>query len=149
MPQIRWVVLGVAALLQLTVVVAVIGQLASDDRGARPPPPLTPAVPPIETPRPPEPRIDILYGAVREPPTGFGWRLIGQLSAHSVLVVEVETDRLHEAQVIAQQLVEPVKERYVEALVYFYRTRRPRTFAAKRVQWTPHAGYIKTSFPEH
>ena len=62
--------------------------------------------------------------------------MIGELLAHSVLVVEVETDRLHEAQVIAQQLVEPVKERYVEALVYFYRTRRPRTFAAKRIQWT-------------
>ena len=52
MPQIRWVVMGVAALLQLTVVAAVIGLLASNDRPARPPP-LTPAAPPIDPPRNP------------------------------------------------------------------------------------------------
>ena len=95
---------------------------------------------------PPEPRIDILYGAVREP-SGLGWRLIGRLSAHAVLIVDVETDRLHEAVVIAQRLIEPVKERYVEALVYFYGSGRPKMFPTKRVQWTLDVGYVETIFP--
>ena len=146
MSQIRWVGIGAAALLPLIVVAVVIGLLASDNPPVRPPP-LTPIVPFVETPRPPEPRHDIPRGAVPNSRTGL-WRLIGEVSAHSVLVLEVETDRLHEATSIAQQLVEPIKERYVEALVYFYPTGRSRTFAAKRVQWTPHAGYVGTSFPE-
>jgi len=81
-------------------------------------------------------------------PAGFGWRLVFELSAHSVLILKVETGRLHDANAIAQLLVEPIKRRYVEVLVYFYRTGSPRTFAATRVQWSPHAGYVETTFPE-
>ncbi len=145
MPRARWLVVGSAVLLQVLVVVAAIRLFASDDGPTRPEP-LRPTAPLIGPQRSPEPRIDILNGSVPEP-SGPGWRLIGRLSAHAVLIVEVETDRLHEAVVIAQHLIEPVKERYVEALVYFYRTGRPKAFAAKRVQWTLDAGYVETIFP--
>ncbi|MEE8146340.1 MAG: hypothetical protein V3T24_01950, partial [Longimicrobiales bacterium] len=90
----RWLVVGSAVLLQMLVVVAAI-RLSSDEGPARPEP-LRPTVPLIGPLRSPEPRIDILYGAVPEP-SGPGWRLIGRLSAHAVLIVDVETDRLHEA----------------------------------------------------
>ncbi len=145
MPGTRWLVVGSALLLQVLVVVAAIRLFASNDGPARLEP-LRPTVPLIGPLRSPEPRIDILYGAVPEP-SGPGWRLIGRLSAHAVLIVDVETDRLHEAVVIAKHLIEPVKEGYVEALVYFYRSGRRNTFPTKRVQWTLDAGYVETIFP--
>lgn len=73
-----------------------------------------------------------------------GWRVRDHLSAHHVLIVRVETDRLNESLVIAQLLVEPVKARYAEALVYFYRPGGTRLL--KRVQWTPQAGYVETTY---
>jgi len=72
---------------------------------------------------------------------GLGWQVTAVRSAHHVLVVEVETDRLAEAGAIARQLVEPVADRYDEVLVYFYRpASRPRQ-AVLRIQWTPGGGY--------
>jgi hypothetical protein len=73
-----------------------------------------------------------------------GWRVRDHLSAHHVLIVRVETDRLQESLAVAKLLVEPVKTRYAEALVYFYRPGGTRL--VKRVQWTPRAGYVETDY---
>ncbi len=73
---------------------------------------------------------------------GLGWQVIDYLSIMGVLVIEVETYRLDEASVIAQELVEPLTETYAEVLVYL---REPGAeLATFRVQWTPRAGFVLT-----
>jgi hypothetical protein len=79
-------------------------------------------------------------------PPNEDWTVIHQLSAHHMLVVEVETARLDEAGAIAQQLTEPVKDRYSEILVYLYRPGTHGQLAARRVQWTPTAGYVVVDY---
>ena len=72
---------------------------------------------------------------------GLGWQVTDYLSAQGVLVVDVETHRLDESLGIARALVHPLAASYVEVLVYF---RAPgRLAAAKRVQWSPAAGYVE------
>ena len=83
MPQIRWVVIGIAALLQLTVVAAVIGLLASNDRPARPPP-LTPAAPPS---RPPAPRTPDRHPLRRDSRAAYRVRMAVDRGALSPLGV--------------------------------------------------------------
>lgn len=74
--------------------------------------------------------------------TGRGWAVVEMTSAQRALVVEVETRRINEAVAIAQQIVEPVSDRYDEVLVYFFDQPEltPR-LASLRVQWTPAGGY--------
>ncbi|HUE87423.1 MAG TPA: hypothetical protein VMO26_15215 [Vicinamibacterales bacterium] len=76
------------------------------------------------------------------------WTVTEQLSAHHVLIAQVETDHLQEAVSIAQQLTEPVKEKYAEVMIYFHRPGRPDTLPPRRVQWTPANGYIETRYDE-
>jgi hypothetical protein len=70
-----------------------------------------------------------------------GWTVTRAYSAHSTMVVEVETERPSEAMTIAHEVVEPLKYRYDEVLIY---TRQPEApDAARRVQWTPRGGYVE------
>ena len=88
------------------------------------------------------PATGVLLG--RPSARGIGWQVIDYVSAHSVLIVNVETDRMQEATRIARALVDPLKDDYVEVLVYF---RRPgMRLADERVQWTPRSGYVETDF---
>lgn len=79
-------------------------------------------------------------------PSGDGWKVVHQLSAHHILVLEVETSRVQEAAPIAQQLAEPVKARYSEIVVYFFRPGTRGSLPAARVQWTPKNGYLETQY---
>ena len=74
------------------------------------------------------------------------WTVTEHLSAHNVLIAQVETDYLNEAVAIAQQLTEPIKDKYAEVLIYFHRPGRPDTLPPKRVQWTPKSGYVETAY---
>ncbi len=76
------------------------------------------------------------------------WTVTEHLSAHHVLIAQVETTHLEDATAIAQQLTEPIKEKYAEVLIYFHRPGRPDTLPPKRVQWTPSTGYVETSYEE-
>ncbi|MGQ0735052.1 MAG: hypothetical protein ACT4QD_15520 [Acidobacteriota bacterium] len=77
------------------------------------------------------------------------WSITEHLSAHHVLIAHVETDYLEEAVAIAQQIADPVKSRYAEALIYFHRPGRPDTLPPRRVQWTPREGYVETVYEVH
>lgn len=94
----------------------------------------------LADPRP----VDPSFARFRPRPSmrGIGWQVIDYLSALGVLIVEVETYRLDEALDIAQALVEPLKESYIEVLVYF--SEPGQELAAQRVQWTPERGYVRT-----
>jgi hypothetical protein len=74
------------------------------------------------------------------------WSVTEHISAHRVLIAHVETEFLEEAVAITQQVVEPVKEQYAEALVYFHRPGRPDTLPPRRVQWTRARGYVETVY---
>jgi hypothetical protein len=74
------------------------------------------------------------------------WTLTEHRSAHNMLVAHVETDHLDEAVAIAQQLAEPVKDRYEEVLIYFHRPGRPDLLPPRRVQWTLKTGYVETVY---
>jgi hypothetical protein len=74
------------------------------------------------------------------------WTVTEHLSAHNVLIANVETEHLNEALAIAQQLTEPVKGKYAEVLIYFHRPGRPDTLPPRRVQWTPRSGYVETAY---
>jgi hypothetical protein len=76
------------------------------------------------------------------------WTVTEQLSAHNVLIAQVETDYLHEAVTIAQQLTEPIKDKYAEVMIYFHRPGRPDTLPPRRVQWTPTTGYVESTYEE-
>jgi hypothetical protein len=76
------------------------------------------------------------------------WTVTEHLSAHNVLIAQVETPHLDEAVAIAHQLTEPIKDKYAEVLIYFHRPGRPDTLPPKRVQWTRAAGYVEREYHE-
>ena len=62
---------------------------------------------------------------------GAGWCCVRYFSVYGVLIVEVETVQLHLAPTIAQRIIAPLQDDYIEVLVYF---RRPGiTFATTQV----------------
>lgn len=77
-----------------------------------------------------------------------GWTVTRAYSAHQMMVVEVEAERPDTARQIATQIVEPLKDRYDEVLIY---VRKPGTppeeLPSRRIQWTPAGGYIETIYP--
>jgi hypothetical protein len=91
--------------------------------------------------------IIVEVGAPRQPHNRAArWTVTEQFSAHHVLIAQVETDYLHEALAIAQQLTEPIKAKYAEVLIYFHRPGRPDTLPPRRIQWTPTDGYVETVY---
>jgi hypothetical protein len=76
------------------------------------------------------------------------WTVTEHLSAHNVLIAHVETAYLHEAMSIAQQLTEPIKDKYAEVMIYFHRPNRPDTLPPLRIQWTPTTGYVETVYEQ-
>jgi hypothetical protein len=80
--------------------------------------------------------------AARDP----AWRVVRQLTAHHILVAEVETEAVDQAVQIAQTLTEPIKDRYAEALVYIRRPGPRGPLPARRVQWTAASGYVEIDY---
>ena len=97
----------------------------SDAGAARPKPP--------PSPPPPRPRAGDRYP---------GWTVTGAYSAHYAMVIEVETEQPGTALAIAAQVVEPVKDRYEEILLYVHTPGAlPDDLPARRVRWTKRGGY--------
>jgi hypothetical protein len=92
--------------------------------------------------------LDELPKARHEANPWAQWSVTEQLSAHHVLIVQVETRRLADARAIARRIVEPIlpKENFAEILIYFHRPGRPDPLAPRRVQWTPRGGYVETVY---
>jgi len=74
------------------------------------------------------------------------WTVVKATSAHHVMVVDVEAQRPDQARSIAVQIVEPLRDRYEEVLIYVRRPDEASDLAARRVQWTPRGGYVETIF---
>jgi hypothetical protein len=73
---------------------------------------------------------------------GEAWAVRKVTSAHHVLVVNVDADHVGNAQKIASEIVTPVRDRgFDEVLVYVWGMHRHKSYADRRVQWTPKGGY--------
>jgi hypothetical protein len=59
--------------------------------------------------------------------------------------VEAQVIDLADTMTSAHAIVEPVRSRYSEVLIYVRRAGVPGRFASRRVQWTAANGYIETS----
>lgn len=89
------------------------------------------------------------FPAVRRQADPFQrWTITEQFAAQHVLVVQVETRHLAEAQAIARLIVAPLQDRYSEVMIYFHRPARPDTLPPRRVQWTLAGGYVETDFEQ-
>jgi hypothetical protein len=89
-------------------------------------------------PPPPPPRAGARYP---------GWTVTRSYSAHHMMIVEIETELPETARQIAAQVVEPLKDRYDEVLIYL-RTpdSRQDDLPARRIQWTRRTGYVETVY---
>ena len=75
---------------------------------------------------------------------GDAWVVTKVTSAHHMLVVNVDAERVGNAQAIATEIVTPVVNRgFDEVLVYVWRTHRHKPYADRRIQWTPKGGYTE------
>ena len=91
----------------------------------------------ISTPAPP-PRAGTRYP---------GWTVRRSYSAHHMMIVEVDADRSFSGTSVAAQLVEPVKARYDEILIYVREPgQRDEDLPARRIQWTARAGYVESIY---
>jgi hypothetical protein len=92
----------------------------------------------VPAPAPPPPRAGTRYP---------GWTVTRAYSAHHMMVVEVEAAPALEASSIAAQVVEPLKGRYDEVLIYVRDPDQAATdLAARRIQWTRRNGYVETQY---
>jgi hypothetical protein len=71
------------------------------------------------------------------------WSVTHAQASQGALVVEAEVIDLAEATASARAIVEPVRSRYSEVLVYVRRAGAPGRFASRRVQWTSAGGFVE------
>jgi hypothetical protein len=74
------------------------------------------------------------------------WTVIKSAGALQEMVVYVAAERPERARYIAEQIIGPVHQHYVEILVYVQAIDETRNPLVRRVEWTPRDGYRETSF---
>jgi len=62
------------------------------------------------------------------------------------MVVDVEADRPELALDIAGEIVEPLRGKYDEVLIYVRPTGNPGATVVRRIQWTPHEGFVESTY---
>ena len=79
----------------------------------------------------------------------WSWRVTRATSAHRVMLVDVEAQRVADARAIAVQIVEPVRAHgYGEILIYVRKPGAPLTSPDRRIQWTPGGGFVEMLLAE-
>jgi hypothetical protein len=77
------------------------------------------------------------------------WAVTKAQSAHHMLVIEVEAERLDDAGKIAVEIVEPMLPRgYEEVLVYVRHVNPAVDPTVRRIQWTLAGGFVETSYSD-
>lgn len=77
-----------------------------------------------------------------------GWTVTKATSAHHMMVVDIDAERLDEARGIAIQIVEPVRTHGYDEILIYVRQPGMREPAVRRIQWTPRGGYVESSFAD-
>src|SRR5215216_496940 len=79
--------------------------------------------------------------ARREP-----WIVTRATSARRAMVIDVEADMPEDARKIARELIEPLRAKYEEVLIYVRPIGSPLDALTRRIEWTPRGGFIETSY---
>jgi hypothetical protein len=69
------------------------------------------------------------------------WSITQTRTAHHAFIVDVVAQQVTQAPAIARLIVEPVRHRYEEILIYVRGPGERGQPAERRVQWTPKEGY--------
>jgi hypothetical protein len=72
------------------------------------------------------------------------WSVTRAQASQGALVVTADVLDMSESMDVARQIVEPVRTKYGEVLVYLHAHGSKSQFAARRVQWTRTGGYKET-----
>ena len=103
-------------------------------------------------PMPTPPALTDLVRALNrmETPSPFAkhepWIVTRATSARRAMVIDVEADNPEDAQKIAAGIVEPLRAKYEEVLVYVRPIGSPLDAVTRRVEWTPGGGFVETSY---
>src|SRR5436190_15551148 len=103
-------------------------------------------------PTPTPPAVTDLVRALNkmETPSPFAkhepWIVTRATSARHAMVIDVEADKPEDARKIAAELVEPLRAKYEEVLVYVRLIGSPLNAATRRIEWTPGGGFVETSY---
>jgi len=103
-------------------------------------------------PTPTPPAVTDLVRALNKmtTPSPFGrhepWIVTRAMAAQRAMVIDVEADKPETAKQIATELVAPLRSKYDEVLIYVRPTGNPANAAVRRIQWTPHDGFIESSY---
>jgi hypothetical protein len=105
---------------------------------------------PRPTPTPPA-LTDLVRALNRmETPSPFAkhepWVVTRASSARRAMVMDVEADRPEDARKIALEIVEPLRAKYEEVLIYVRPIGSPISGVTRRIQWTPHDGFVETIY---
>src|SRR5262245_32215769 len=74
----------------------------------------------------------------------WSWNVTRAITAHRVLLVDVEATRVADAKAIAVRILEPVRTHgYEEILIYVRRAGAGSAPPARRIQWTPDHGFTE------
>ena len=76
------------------------------------------------------------------------WSVTHAQASQGALVVQADVVDLSEAMASARAIVEPLRSRYSEILIYLRRTGAPTRFASRRVQWTSTGGFVELALEE-
>jgi len=76
------------------------------------------------------------------------WRIMQANSTVDVMIVDIEAERPNEALAITEEIVAPLIDSYVEVVVYVRSQNRTDDASVRRVQWTPSAGYVETTYSD-
>ena len=74
------------------------------------------------------------------------WTVIKAMSARRAMVIDVEADRPEDARQIATVLIEPLRAKYEEVLIYVRPIGSPADTVTRRISWTPGDGFVETSY---
>lgn len=100
--------------------------------------------PPHHPPRPPTTSaLARALNAAAPDDQAWRWSVTHAQASQGALVVEADVLDLAESLTSARAIVEPVRGRYTEVLVYLRQSGATGHFAARRVQWTPTGGYVE------
>jgi hypothetical protein len=103
-------------------------------------------------PTPTPPAVTALVRALNkmETPSPFGkhepWVVTRATSARRAMVIDVEADKPEDARNIAAELVEPLRAKYEEVLIYVRPIGNPANALTRRIEWTPRGGFLETSY---
>jgi hypothetical protein len=74
------------------------------------------------------------------------WVVTRATSAQRAMVIDVEADKPEDALRIAEEIIAPLRARYEEVLVYVRPIGSPTDGLTRRIEWTPHGGFIETNY---